>query len=162
MVCVWLNQNQYLRCGMNSTGIGAAYILMNIAMLSGAKSRQLTDFLGGQRFGAIMLFACAAGCIGLIFTRSPYLSILCIAIVACTRALFVPLVRSLLNRSITDENRATHLSTFALLQSSSAALAQALYGRAADASLNAAFVLCALACIAVWIAFRNFYPNTAK
>jgi hypothetical protein len=141
MICVWLNQNQYLRCGMNSAGMGMAYILVSISMLLSAKSKQLTDFLGLRRFIGLALFCAAAGCAGLIFTRSAPVSVLCIAAVAAARALIDPLANTLLNRSITDANRATCLSTFALLQSCAAAGAQAIYGRTAEASLDAAFVL---------------------
>ena len=103
-----------------------------------------------------------AACALLVFTRSPYLSTALIAMVAAARALLGPLAAAALNRSIPSANRATTLSLFALMQNCVAAGAQAICGRVADASLDAAFMLCALAALAACCAFRRFLPKAAR
>lgn len=150
MVTVWLNQNQYLRCGMTSAGMGLAHIAVTLGMLSSARSGNITQRLGIKRFAVLALCASAAGCVALMFTRSPWLSVFCVAAVAASGALLAPLASAICNRQIAAQDRATQLSIFALLQHCVAAGADTLYGRAADVSLNAAFLLCALACAAAW------------
>lgn len=69
---------------------------------------------------------------------------------AAAGALLRPLAATICNRQADSALRATHLSIFALLQDSAAAAGDLAFGRAADCSLNAAFLLCAAACLAAW------------
>ena len=85
-----------------------------------------------------------------------------IAVVAAARALIAPLAAAALNHSISTPNRATALSVYALIQNCVSAGAQAIYGRAADVSLDTAFALCALAAACACCTFRYFRPRAAE
>jgi len=147
MVAVWLNQNQYLRCGMNLSAMGLVHILINIAMLLGTCSSHISARLGMRRFTLLVLPLAALFCVLLCVIRSALLSVLCIAAVAAIRALMLPLVNTLRSRSVSSADRATQLSIFSLLQNFTAAGAQVIYGRMANLSLNAAFIACAAGCL---------------
>ena len=147
MVTVWLNQNQYLRCGMSPSAMGMVYIFVSLAMLPSACSAPMTARLGTRRFTLLMLPGAALCCMLLCVTRSAILSAACIAAVAASRAMMVPLVNSVRSRCVSTADRATQLSIFSLLQNLTAAGAQIVYGRMADLSLNAAFIVCAAACL---------------
>ena len=134
MITVWLNQNQYLRCGMEPSIMGVVYILVSLAMLLSACSTRMTARLGARSFTLLMLPAAALCCMLLCVTRSAVLSVICIAAVAASRAMMVPLVNTVRSRCVSTADRATHLSIFSLLQNLTAAGAQVIFGRAADAS----------------------------
>lgn len=154
VVTVWLSQNQYLRCGMDAHGVGASYLAVTLLSLSGALSKRLADALGERRFAAACYLLTAACCALLCIVRVGWLSVLFVGLVATAGALLRPLAATLCNRRADAALRATHLSIFALLQDSAAAAGELAFGRAADFSLNAAFLLCVAACLAAWICTR--------
>lgn len=147
MVTVWLNQNQYLRCGMNQGAMGAAYALVSLAAMVGAFSDRLARRLGEKRFVRLCCTVAAAGCAALVGVRSGMVSVLCIAAVSAMHALLAPLASDICSRRACGANMATAMSCFALLQSLTGAAANALCGSIADHSLNAAL----LACAAMWL-----------
>ena len=150
MITVWLSQNQYMRCGMGAPAVGAAYFTVTLLSLSGALSKRLTDALGERRFSAACFLLAAACCALLCVVRAGWLSVLLVGLAAAAGALLRPLAATICNRRADSALRATHLSIFALLQDSAAAAGDLAFGRAADCSLNAAFLLCAAACLAAW------------
>lgn len=154
-ITVWLNQNQYLRCGMSSTHMGWAYIIVSAAALMGAFSQRFTKCLGERRFSAVLFLASAAASLLLVFVRSAAFSVLLVAAVSMARALLMPLIARISSDAVHTHNRATQLSVFAMFQNTFAAGASLVLGRASDASLSLAFVLCALACILGCAAFLH-------
>lgn len=162
MVTVWLNQNQYLRCGMDPSAMGMVYIFINLAMLLSACSTRVTVRLGARRFTLLMLSSSAICCILLCVIRSAILSVACIAVVAASRAMMVPLANFVRNRCISAADRATQLSIFSLLQNLTAAGAQVFFGKAADYSLDTAFVACAAGCLLACVALFPLLDRRAK
>ena len=139
---------------MDAHGVGAAYLAVTLLSLSGALSKRLADALGERRFAAACYLLTAACCALLCIVRVGWLSVLFVGLVATAGALLRPLAATLCNRRADAALRATHLSIFALLQDSAAAAGELAFGRAADFSLNAAFLLCIAACLAAWICTR--------
>lgn len=156
MATVWLNQNQYLRCGMRASAIGWVYLGVNALTLSSALSKRLSDTLGERRLANAGFLACAAACVLLSATRSATLSVACVALTAVSGALLRPLGALIANRAVRVADRATQLSVFALLQDCAAAGGEAIFGRAADVRLSAAFLLCAAACALAWLCCRPY------
>lgn len=155
MITVWLNQNQYLRCGMEASHMGWAYIVVSAAALMGAFSQKLTRRMGERRFAAALFLSVAAAGILLVFVRSAALSVLLVAAVSMGRALLLPLASVISSDAVRTHSRATQLSVFAMLQNTVAAGASFALGRASDFSLNAAFGLCAVFCILGCAAFLS-------
>ena len=161
MITVWLNQNQYLRCGMDGARMGWAYIAVSAAALPGVCSQRLTRRMGPRRFGAaLFLLGCAAGIL-LVFVRSALLSVALVAAMSMARALLAPLTAAICSDAVSGPSRATQLSIFAMVQNIVASCATGLLGRASDLSLNAAFGLCALFCLLGCAAFLRFQRDPA-
>lgn len=156
MASVWLNQNQYLRCGMEPPVMGVARILTAVAALSGTFSQRASRRLGPLRTALCLTLICAGSCALMTLTRSPALSVLCVMLLSAGRALLEPLAALILNRQVQGEDRATALSAFAAVGHCASAGADALIGRTADLSLNAALILCAIACLAGGAGFFLF------
>lgn len=157
MVTIWLNQNQYLKCGMSETDIGWVYIAVTVITLVGVFSKRVTDVIGRIRFPVIVFLTAIALNLILAYTYSPVVSFGCIAALAAADSLLKPLISELLNQQVAANDRATQLSIFAVLQDLAAAGANLFYGKAADISLNIAFLLMAGACAAGGITFLICY-----
>ena len=160
-VCTWLNQNQYLRCGMSGQAIGWVYIAVSVASMSGVFSQRFTDRVGRTRaaLGAPALAGLA--CITLALTRSAALSVGCFLFMEATCSLTNPLMSQIWNRQVTGADRATQLSIYAVLDEAIAAGGTLVLGRAADISLDTAFLLggavCILSALAAAVFCRRYF-----
>lgn len=161
IITVWLNQNQYLRCGMDSTHMGWAYIVVSAAALAGAFSQRFTRRMGERRFAGMLFLISAAAAGLLIFVRSSAFSVLLVSAVSMVRALLIPLAAAISSDAVHTRSRATQLSIFAMIQNVFAAGASFVLGKASDVSLNAAFILCALFCLLGCAAFL-FYRKPQR
>ena len=160
MITVWLNQGQYLRCGLEERGIGMAYLAVTVLSLCGAFSSNLTRRLGQKPFAALVFLLTGGLGALLTVTRSPWASFGAIAAIAALHALIGPLATTLMNQRVVTADRATMLSIFAVLTDLVSAGANLLYGRAADLSLSAAFLIGAGSCVIACISFFFCYGKT--
>lgn len=154
MMTVWLNQNQYIKCGLDDAAIGAVYIAVTVISLVGAFSKNAADKLGKNGLAAAVFLVTAVSGAILAFTSSAAVSIICVVAVAAGRRLFTPLSNEILSRRVKVSDRATQLSVFSLLQSIAACGINVAYGKAADLSLTAAFLMCTASSLVCWISFH--------
>lgn len=157
---VWLNQNQYLRCGMSAQAIGWAYMAATGASMTGVFSQPVTDTLGRVRTATAVFAVAAIACMTLALTRSAVLSVGCVIALKAGSGLVEPLFSRVFNRQVATADRATQLSIFAVISDTAAAGASLAYGQSADVSLDMAFWLgaavCAIGAAAVCISHRYF------
>jgi predicted MFS family arabinose efflux permease len=146
-ITTFLNQPQYLRCGLSVQGIGWAYLALNALDLCGAWSHKLTARLGRRKLVMLVFGLSAAACATLAFTRSAAASFGMFALLAALSSVLAPLVSELQNRQVTTADRATQLSIYALCSDFAMAGADYALCAVADRSLTAAFVLCAILCV---------------
>jgi predicted MFS family arabinose efflux permease len=139
-ITVFLNQLQYVRCGMRTGAIAVTYGAVTLLGLTGGLSHKLTVRLGPRRTGAVLLVCCAVGCVTLGLTKSAALSVLAVALLRISFSLFQPLQMDLQNRQIQSANRATALSANAMLMDCVAIGTNLLFGRIAESSLPAAML----------------------
>lgn len=155
-VTVFLNQLQYERCGMGSTGIGVVYIAATLLGTLGFCSARATRRLGERR--TLLLFCCLAAlpCLLLACVQRALPSVAAILALRLSHTLFAPFQTELLNRQITVRNRATALSACAMLTDGVAVGTNLAFGALSERSLPAAFcfggIICALSLLlfAVW------------
>lgn len=147
-VTVFLNQPQYVRCGLNAAAISLLYLPTTLLTLCGALSDRLTRRLGARRMGLSALLLAAALCLTLALTRSAALSVAAILCLQCVSSLFGPLQTELENRMIAPDFRAAALSVNAMLSDGVAAGINAAFGALSDASLPAALAFGCALCLA--------------
>ncbi|MBR6707777.1 MAG: MFS transporter [Clostridia bacterium] len=146
-VTVYFGQLQYLRCGMGPRAVGAAFLAVSAAGLCGPLSGRMTRRWGKRLFGQALLLLSALCVTVLAMTRRAMLSVFFIVLLSALSALFVPLAWTAENDLVASDDRATALSFNAMAGDSLAVLLDLGLGRAADASLPAAFGLCGMACL---------------
>jgi len=139
---VFLNQLQYLRSGIGIEMFGLIAVGVQIASLSSAKSYVLSDRLGKNNSIGFLIVAILVGCFGLIFTVDKILSIVIIMLIAGSMSLIEPIYIEIQNKAIISADRATILSIYAMIGNLIAALINPIIGKAADFSVQSAFIVC--------------------
>ncbi len=154
-VCVFLNQLQYVRCGMSAAAIGLVYIGVSCVELLGGLSAALTRKWGGRQLGGATFALSGAACLILAATRSAWLSVAAIATIHACAALLGPLGADLTNRAIDTPDRVTALSINQLLGDGVAIATNLAFGRLSDASLPAALLFGAAISLLGWLLFSG-------
>lgn len=161
-ITVFLNQLQYVKCGLSSSAIGYIFIAVTIAGLCGFFSSRLTTIVRIARMAGFLYASATAACILLAFTCSAWLSVAGILFLRISYSLFQPLQTELQNRQVRTQNRATALSINAILIDSVGAGTNVVFGALAEHSLTYAFLfgtgLCAIGGILFAVWYRNQDP----
>lgn len=146
-VTVFLNQLQYVRCGISDRTIGLIYIGVTLSGLCGGFSARMTERLGERSFGAALYVVSAAACAAMAVFADPVLSVAAIVLMRVCFSLFQPLQTQLQNRQITSPNRATALSINAVMMESVGIATNLVFGAAAKAALPLALALGGIFCV---------------
>lgn len=157
IITVWLNQSQYIQCGMSESMIGWVYIAATVVSLLSAFSAKAVGKTGFRRFAVAAFFVTGVAGVLLAFTRSSIISVCSILAITAVSALLMPLFSELYNRRVSSQNRATQLSIFAALGNTISAGTNIIYGKVADTSLQAAFLIGVGACVIGCAAFLYCY-----
>ena len=153
-ITVFLNQLQYLKCGMDNAQIGIVYGIVTIAGLLGFLSARMTKKWGRSRSGNMLFLGSILSCLILMITKSAILSILAIMLLRICFSLLQPLQESMQNDMIQTSNRATALSVNAVLMDAVAIFTNVLFGRAADINIAFAMGIGVVFCIVGFVLFR--------
>lgn len=147
LAVTYLNQLQYVRCGLSVQAVGWIYLAANLVSMAGISSSRLTRWLGARRMSAAVFSLSAAGCVVLACTRSAAVSVGIILLLGAASGVLAPLVSELQSRQVTAADRATQLSIYAIFGDLTMAGSDFVLCMAADRSLSGAFVLCAAVCL---------------
>lgn len=159
---VFLNQLQYIRSGIGIEMFGLIAVGVQIVSLSSAKSYMLSDRLGKNNSIGFLLLAVLVGCGGLIFNADKILSVLLIMLVAGSMSLIEPIYIEIQNRAIFTSDRATLLSIYAMIGNVIAALINPVIGKAADFSVQAAFMVCVIISGLAFLFFSLYKRRTVS
>lgn len=149
-ITVFLNQLQYVKCGITPRTMGLFYILVTAAGMTGMWSFGLKNKMGTLKTGCVLFLLSCLSCLILYKTNSGALSVLCMVALRLAASLFAPLKAELQNGRITSAERATVLSIYAVIGEAAGVGTNLLFGRAAAANLSYAMLcgamLTALGC----------------
>lgn len=145
-ITVFLNQLQYVKCGLSPSAIGYIYILVTLFGLCGALSYRITQKLGNTRTATLLFSIAAISCALLAFTSHALLSVLAILALRISHSLFLPLQDELQNRQITTANRASALSINAVIIDSVGVATNLAFGSLAQQNLSLSLLLGAALC----------------
>jgi len=162
-ITVFLNQLQYVKCGLSDAAIGYIYIGTTLVGLLGAFSEKLTRMLGTMKFTLILYGAAVIACIILGMTINACLSVGAIVMLRLSFSLFQPLQMELQNKYVITQNRATELSINALIINSVGIVTNLIYGKLADDNLSFAMLAGSLMCfigLLLIVFWRTKYKQT--
>lgn len=159
-ITVFLNQLQYVKCGISNQGIGWIYIVVTLVGLLGGFSDRVTKKMGERAFAKAMFLIMIACCFVLSFTSKKSLSIVGILLIRVCYSLFQPLQMNLQNKQVNTANRATELSVNAVIIDAVAIGTNVLFGRFADLNLSYAMLLGCAFCLLGLILFLLWEKQT--
>lgn len=147
-VTVFLNQLQYVKCGLSDSQIGYVYFCVTAAGLTGIFSGRLARRFGTMRLLFLLFAAAAVSCLVLAWTANAWLSVLAVLLLRIGYSLFQPIQTDLQNSQVITANRATELSLNAMLIDSTGVGTNLLFGKLAEVSLPCSFLAGAALCAA--------------
>lgn len=158
-ITVFLSQLQYARAGMDPGEISMAYIVMNLAALTGGFSAFLCRKTGPKILGTGLLVLSSLSCLVLGLFPAPVLSVLSVILLRLCFSLMQPLHMDLQNRQITGRGRATALSMNAVVMESLGIFLNLIFGALAESRLDAAMflgsALCTAGAVLYWLSFQK-------
>ncbi len=161
-VTVFLNQLQYQRSGIGIRYFGVIMALIQLLTMLSAKSYIITKKLGQGSTVNLMAGGICIGSLLLVFTSGPVASIMMIAIVSLCNAMVMPISSDIQNKSISTSDRATILSTYAMLIDIVSAFTNLAIGKAANMSLQFSFVVCSAIAAAALLLSAYYFRRVNK
>lgn len=162
VVGVFLNQSQYVRCGINIKYFGVLAVVMQIVRLSSIKSYKLSIKLGTNRSIQALYIIITICCTILVFTSNATLTILSIMLICGSAAIISPIILDIENKSICTINRATLLSIFAMFGDLTGAGVNVIIGKTADISTSSAFITCVFMCVFAYMLLFVYKKKSDK
>lgn len=141
-ICVFLNQPKYYESGISLKYFGFLTAFMQIVCILSARSYKLNRRFGSQKIIPFLFTMITIASISLSLTKNPLVVIVLIALTEGAFAVCQPLSADIQNKSITTDDRATLLSTYAMAGDIIASIANLSIGKAANVSLNLGFITC--------------------
>lgn len=152
-ITTFLNQIQYVKCGMTERQISVVYIVMTVAGLLGIFSERGSKNFGKQRFGRMLLLVGTLCCGALFGTNSALISAGAILLLHICFSLFQPLQLELQNEAVKTGNRATELSINGVLVDALGIGVTVILGAAAEQEFSCAMALGAVLCVSSLVMF---------
>lgn len=157
-ITVFLNQNQYIKSGIDIKYFGLIIVFNQLLKILGIKSYKVTNKIRNLDFIIIMAIITLLSSIGLAFTSNKALSITLISIISLAVALIEPIILDIKNKSVTTHDRATVLSIYSIIGSGVSLIINPYIGRFAEISIEQGFIFCALI-ILVAIVLISYYKK---
>ena len=158
-VCVFLNQPMYLRSGISMKYFGLISAFMQVACLLSARAYKMNEKVGTKKLYIVLISMIIVANIVLIYIKSWILVVAMIFLIEGAFAITQPLSSTIQNRSINSPNRATLLSTYAMIGDVFASFSNLVVGKASDYSLNTAIGACAVLNILAFMLILIFFQK---
>lgn len=159
-ITVFLNQLQFVKCNMTEAMIGVTYSAVTVAGLCSSLSSKITVKLGELRLVKLCYGTAFAACAAVAVTSSAVVSIIGILLLRITFSLFQPLQTNLQNRQVLSQNRATVLSTFAVVINSIGVFTNVIFGALANVNISLSLWAGACLCAAGYIVMAFWAKTT--
>lgn len=141
-ITVFLNQNQYVKCGIDIKYFGIILTGLCVVKLISARSYKVSAKLGQKR-AVILSGVFIALCVGcMAFTSSWIITLVLMVILTGASEIMHPMVTDMKNKSIDQAERATMLSIYSMTGSIMSAIINPVIGGAADISLEGGILMC--------------------
>ncbi|MDQ7093873.1 MFS transporter [Desulfosporosinus sp. PR] len=163
-VTVFLNQLQYVRCGLSDAAIGYSYIGVTIVGMTGIFSGRLTGKLGVVPLASILYGMAVVACLILAIVSNAWLSVAAIVLLRVSFSLLQPLQMDVQNKRVVMQNRATELSINSLFIDCVGVGTNLVYGKLAAINLSMALFIGAALCLIGYLCIRidNFHRQDNK
>lgn len=160
-ITVFLNQIQFVKCGMSEGLIGFVFILANIAGLSSMLSSKITKIIGVKKIIPICFLVAIFACFLMAVNSVAFISIFAILILRIAFSIFQPLQSKLQNVQVKSANRATTLSVFSIIMNSIGISTNLIFGAIAEIDIAFAFY-CGIAFCLVGLILTSIWAKKTE
>lgn len=152
-ICVFLNQPLYIRSSIDLKWFGIIMAFMQVATFTGLRAHSIKKKIGNKKILVGAFIAIIIANLLLVKSTVALLTVTLIFIVEGAFALTQPISETIKNNSIDSENRATILSTYAMVANVIGVVINLMVSAAARVSLEAALIYCLIINILALIPF---------
>lgn len=156
-ITVFYNQLQYARANIDVRYFGILYMLMQLLALGSGCLGIISRYISIEKIAAIIFVTCSGICFMLMFTTHAILSVVLLMIMTLQEAIFFPILTIIENRSAIKGSRATTISCYALLMNIFNMFTSPILGKAADISLNRAYMVAGTFCLIGLLLYMLWY-----
>lgn len=143
-VTVFLNQAQYLKCGIDPKYFGLIVAGIQCARLLSVKANVISKKIGNIKSIGMLIAVIIVSCTLLMVTTHAFMSVTCVVIIALSMSVIGPIELDIKNKMIKGSDRATLLSIYSMVGGLIASLSNIIVGKAADYSLQTGLLICVL------------------
>lgn len=159
-ITVFYNQLQYARTNIDARYFGILYMLMQLLALGSGCLGIISRYISIEKIATFIFITCSGICFMLVFTTHAILSVVLLMIMTLQEALFFPILTIIENRSVNKGPRATTISCYSLLMNIFNMFTSPILGKAADISLNMAYVVAGTFCFLGLLLYLLWYNQT--
>lgn len=150
---VFYNQLQYQRAHIPIVYLGIIYsIITLLCALSSALLGRIVKYIQEMKFIFLLYVIALISCFVLIMTTSPFLSVLMIAFLQISEALFFPMMDTILNQEV-RVSRATTLSIYSMVMNATGIFTNLIFGKCAEISVIYAMIVGCVFCLIGFILY---------
>lgn len=153
---IFYNQLQYERIGIPVEYYGIIFMALQFVSMSCGLLENITRYITKEKLACFLYALAGTAIVGLFFSEKVLSTIVCLMVLTCVESMFFPILVTIENESVDLSSRATMLSVYSLIINLFTAFTSFSYGKAANVSLQSAYLLafgfCAggLLLFAVW------------
>lgn len=141
-ICVFLNQPLYIKSNIDIKWFGILTAIMQIATFLTLKAHVLKKYIKRNKIYIIAIIIIIIANTLLLFLNISYITIGLIFIIEGAFGLTQPITETIKNESVSSINRATVLSSYAMIENIIAFICNLIIGFFAKQSLNNALIAC--------------------
>ena len=156
MITTFYNQLQYQKVGISIEYYGILFLLIQFVGLGSGFFGTISQYISKKKLVLVLTMAIMTGLIGLYFTKSIIITLLCICLIAFSKSLYQPLKSVVENENVDVNHRAFLLSYFSLFSNILCIFTNYFFGLSAQKSLNNVYILSIVFCLISYICFEAY------
>ena len=156
MITTFYNQLQYQKVGIPIEYYGILFLLIQFVGLGSGFFGTISQYISKKKLVLVLTIAIMTGLIGLYFTKSIIITLLCICLIAFSKSLYQPLKSVVENENVDVNHRAFLLSYFSLFSNILCIFTNYFFGLSAQKSLNNVYILSIVFCLISYICFEAY------
>ena len=157
-ITAFLNQNQYLKSGIDIKYFGLIVVFNQLLKILGIKTYKITSKILNIDLIIIISIIIGLNSFGLVFTSNKIVSIVLISVISLAITLIEPLIIDIENKSVTTQDRATVLSIYSIIGSIVSLIVNPYIGKFAEVSIEQGFIFCSIVSL-VSVSLIIFYKK---
>lgn len=150
---IFYSQLQYERVGIPVEYYGIIFMLLQFVSMSCGMLGSITKHMTKEKLVCFLFPLAGISIVGLLFSEGILSTIICLMVLMCVESIYLPILSTIENESVEISARATMLSAYSLIKNLFTAFTSFGFGKAANISLQHAYLLALVFCAGGYLLF---------